>query len=272
MWLKRVGWFIVILRETSQLLQLCSNLFIFVLGSSPHTHKRVHHWQLWSHKDVSTAKHRRCICRALMESLCALLMRTAWSKMITDAKQKLAYRAGLNLRCKSVTLICKNAYLMKVVTLNNGMYLFSVNRSAANCTDAFIILNNFRWLPTSRCAPVDSAHREFILETLSSTGERRGRRLLEMSANLQRRADVCVLPDNKNIPRMKATIFAKITPAICTTSRRPLLRCSVCLWSSAALWSVFTYSNSFSNCHICIQQLIRTQQQRTGASCWLDVC
>lgn len=31
---------------------------------------------------------------------------------------------------------------MKVVSLNNGMYLFSVNRSAVNCMDAFIILNN----------------------------------------------------------------------------------------------------------------------------------
>lgn len=132
---------------------------------------RVHYWQLWLHKDVSTAKHRRCIRGALMESLCVLLMRTAWSKMITDAKRKLAYRGGPPSRCKSVTLICKNAYLMKVVTLNNGMYLSSVNRSAANCTDAFNILNDCHHpAPTSRCAPVDSAHGEFILEKLGSTG------------------------------------------------------------------------------------------------------
>lgn len=43
----------------------------------------------------------------------------------------------------SLTLICKNAYLMKIISLNNVMHLFTVNRSTTNCINVFIILDKY---------------------------------------------------------------------------------------------------------------------------------
>lgn len=37
---------------------------------------------------------------------------------------------------------------MKMISLNNGMYLFTVNRSAANCMNVFIIYNIFQQIPS----------------------------------------------------------------------------------------------------------------------------
>lgn len=67
--------------------------------------------------------------------------------------------ACLLSRCNlTVTLICKNAYLMKALPFNNDMYLFSANRSVANDMDAFISSNNFQCIPSFSSNDSQRAH------------------------------------------------------------------------------------------------------------------
>lgn len=68
---------------------------------------------------------------------------------------------------------------MKMISLNNGIHLFTVNRSAANCMNVFIISNIFQWIASfgirlnndSRSVhfqPTQLVERNFILGVIHS--------------------------------------------------------------------------------------------------------